>query len=480
MTITIPTAMRSLLTLCCSLLIVLHACTPTTTSETTSTTTTVTTEKPMTSDDRCAKFADSKMGEQAIDNYIIYRDFLKNNDTTSAFPYWQKVYEIAPAADGQRKAVYEDGITFFHQQFTSASADGDKRAAIDQVMDLYDHMGECYTDSHITGRKAFDYYYKYRDYTTDLEILALFEQEMKDSGNEVPAFVVNPYTGLMTELFLTEQLSLERAQAAQRAISEAINYNLQNCKDAECDAWNIVNSYAPGRLESLEAIKGFYDCTYFKEKYLAEWEANPTDCDLARSMLGRLNYAGCEESDADVQRLLTTLKENCRTTNATLSLAYDQLQGGSYQEAIASFLQAASETDDLEKKSRYTFLAAKIYYAHLKDFPSARKYALEAASYREGWGEPYILIGKLYASSGPLCGPGRGFDSQVVVWVAIDKWNYAKRIDPSVAEEARQNIARYAQYMPTRGDIFERLLNEGDTYYVGCWIRENTTIRVKK
>ena len=433
----------------------------------------------MTSDDRCAKFEDSRMGEQAIDNYIIYRDFLKSQDTSSAFPYWQKVYEIAPAADGQRKAVYEDGITFYHQQFTSAATDVDREAAVSQVMKLYDHMGECYTDSHIIGRKAFDYYYKYRDYTTDLEILSLYEKEMEASGKDVPAFVVNPYTGLMTELFLTDKITLQRAQAAEENISEVITYNLENCEDKECEAWEIVNSYAPGRLESLEAIKGFYDCGYFKEKYLSEWEANPTDCDLARNMLGRLNYAGCDESDTDVQRLLTTLKENCRTTNATLSQAYDQLESGLYKEAIESFLQATEETDDSEKKARYTFLAAKIYYAHLKDYPSARRYALEAAKYREGWGDPYILIGKLYASSGPLCGPGRGFDSQVVVWVAIDKWNYAKRIDPSVAEEARENIARYAQYMPTRGDIFERMMSEGDSYYVGCWIKENTTIRVK-
>ena len=99
---------------------------------------------------------------------------------------------------------------------------------------------------------------------------------------------------------------------------------------------------------------------------------------------------------------------------------------------------------------------------------------------RPGWGEPYLLIGTLYASSGPLCGPGRGWDSQVVVWPAIDMWNKAKQVDPSVTREANRLINEYAQYMPTKEDIFQRLLQEGDPYFVPCWIQESTIIRAAK
>ena len=96
---------------------------------------------------------------------------------------------------------------------------------------------------------------------------------------------------------------------------------------------------------------------------------------------------------------------------------------------------------------------------------------------KSGWGEPYLLIGKLYASSGPLCGPGRGWDSQIVTWPAIDKWEYAKSIDPASAKEANSLIARYKQYMPNKEDVFFRTLNVGQSFYVGCWIKETTKIR---
>jgi len=88
-----------------------------------------------------------------------------------------------------------------------------------------------------------------------------------------------------------------------------------------------------------------------------------------------------------------------------------------------------------------------------------------------------MLIGTLYASSGPLCGPGTGWDSQVVTWPAIDKWQKAKSVDPSVAGEANKLIARYRQYMPAKGDIFQRSLTEGASFRVRCWIQETTTIR---
>ena len=88
-----------------------------------------------------------------------------------------------------------------------------------------------------------------------------------------------------------------------------------------------------------------------------------------------------------------------------------------------------------------------------------------------------MLIGKLYASSGPLCGPGRGWDSQIVTWPAIDKWQYAKSIDPSVAEESDKLVRQYWQYMPKKEDIFFRQIAAGSSVRVGCWIQENTTVR---
>ena len=99
---------------------------------------------------------------------------------------------------------------------------------------------------------------------------------------------------------------------------------------------------------------------------------------------------------------------------------------------------------------------------------------------RSGWGDPYLLIGRMYASSGPLCGPGRGWDSQIVIWPAMDMWNKAKSIDPNAAEEANKFLNQYRQYLPTVEDAFLRSVKEGQNYKVPCWIQRTTKVRLIK
>ena len=334
----------------------------------------VTVEKPMSSEDPCAKFVDSKKGTQALDNYVIYRDFLKSDDYVGAFSYWEQVFQYAPAADGQRKTVFEDGIKFQERFFEEAKDETTKATHVSEVMKLYDRMAQCYPEtSYIDGRKAFDYYYKYRKYTNDEDLLNLIEKSFKKNGNKVPAFVVNPFTGLMTEMFLTEKLEMSKAQEYEKMISEAIRFNLEDCEDDECDSWAIVKSYAPGRLESLEAVKGFYDCDYFKAKYIPLWEENPEDCDETRNMLGRLNYAGCQEEDPTVQRLLEAVRQNCKTVNQNMRDAYDFLQNGKYQKAIDAFFGGSRNQSRSGKKSKIHPTSCKSLLRSSQEFPKSQK-----------------------------------------------------------------------------------------------------------
>ena len=105
----------------------------------------------------------------------------------------------------------------------------------------------------------------------------------------------------------------------------------------------------------------------------------------------------------------------------------------------------SNNSPDDELKATLLLRIAKIHYGHTRKFSVARDYARQALKIKPSWGDPLILIGKLYASSGPLCGPGTGFQSQIVCWPAIDKWNEAKRIDSNVAAEANKLIRQYAK-----------------------------------
>jgi len=201
---------------------------------------------------------------------------------------------------------------------------------------------------------------------------------------------------------------------------------------------------------------------------------------LIQTAFTRLNRGGCREVLPEVKELAEIRKTKCEEEPQTPGLAkqgYDAYQKGRYRDAISKFESFAEESKAAEIKAKYYLLISKIYYGDLKNFSKSRQYALKAADYKPGWGEPFMLIGKLYASSGPLCGTGTGWDSQVVTWVAIDQFQHAKSIDPGLTAEANKWISRYSQYMPKKEDIFFRGIKQGDKYFVPCWIQEETRVR---
>lgn len=428
----------------------------------------------------CPKFSDAPNPDEAETNYVLYRDFMRANQWDKAYELWKKVYDVAPAADGRRNTVYADGITFL-ERFISQTQDSLKREGyINRIFALYDEIDKCYGEggAYAPARKAFDLYYKYPYRASPEEIYAMFKEAIDRDGLETPDFVLNPFTALLVDLYFQGKIPEAEAKKYQQLVRDILAKGLADCEGKSCERWKIIEQYVPVRLESFETVKGFYDCSYYLDKYYGDFLAASTDCDTIRAVYSWLKWGDCAEDSEAFQRLIAAGNENCRVeSTGPLSLGYDCLRNADYNCAIENFQKAADETSDPEKKGQYLLLIAKVYDAHFKNYPRSRQYALQAAAVRPNWGEPYIHIGRLYASSGPLCGPGRGWDSQVVVWPAIDMWTRAKQVDPSVAGEANKWIGRYSQYMPSREDIFQRNLNEGDAFRVGCWIQETTRIR---
>ncbi len=436
--------------------------------------------KPEEKESPCPTFLDAPNPDQTTTDYVLYRDFLKAGDWDQAYDYWEKVYEVAPAADGRRNTVLADGITF-NEYFLSQTPDTAQRDQyIEAIFRLYDQIQECFPEGggYASGRKGFDLYYKYPNRASKEEMYALFKQSIDTDGVKTNDFVINPFTALLYELHVDGEVSIQEARQYETKIREIIAAGLENCEGTGCDRWKIVEEYALSRLEAFEAVKGFYDCDYYVEKYFPNFEEDPTDCDMIRTVYSRLRWGGCPEDAPQFEQLRSALNENCRVMDTgPVAEGYECLRNADYQCAIDKLSQAAEEAEEAEKKGSLLLTVAKIYDAHLKNYPRARHFALQAAEVRPDWGEPYILIGRLYASSGPLCGPGRGWDSQVVVWAAIDAWAKAKQVDPSVTSEANRWIGRYSQYMPSKEDVFIRNLKTGQSYYIGCWIQRSTRIR---
>lgn len=426
----------------------------------------------------CKNFEDAFDPDDTRSNYIIYKDYIEFENYEEAFELWNKVYKEAPAADGKRNDVFTDGV-FFYERLALGSEDSIMKAQyIARIFSLYEEAASCYpeTASSIKGQKAFDLFFKYPDMASKFEIYQLFKEALDEDQSTKQYFVLNPFTSLLVDVYNEGQISKEEALEMSELVQSILKEGLETCSGKSCESWKIIEGYVPQRLEAFETIKGFYDCEYYINKYYSEFLEDSTNCEVIQTLYIRLSWAECATEDTRYQRLVSAANDLC-VEDKELKVAYNLLKEGAFKKAIDAFIEAEVLEETEEDKSKVNFIISKIYYAHLKNFPLARKYALKAAKLRPNWGEPYLLIGRLYASSGPLCGPGTGWDSQIVVWPALDKWNYAKKIDPSVSKEANKLIGQYARFMPSKEDLFFRTLQNGQSFRVGCWIQENTKIR---
>lgn len=442
-----------------------------------------TTPKPPSTEEEglspCRKFSDTASPDDAETNYVIYRQLIKANEQKKAMKVWRKVYANSPAADGRRPTVYTDGVAFYAELIRKNPEK--KQVYGDTILMLYQQARECYPgDGYMAAIQGFDSYYTYEGLATKEEVFALFQESLDIDGPEkLQYFVINPMSSLLVEQHREGKIDAGEAKTIADALMIRLEKGLAECEGRYCEAWKTINAYTPDVLRYFETVKGFYDCDYYINQYYQDFLDNPTDCDVILTVFSRLKYGECLKGSPEFDAVRKAYAENCVVTAgpSTLKVAFDNLKEGEYDTAIENFLKAAEESDDAERKGRYLLYAAKVYYSHKRNFREARKYALRAAGANPNFGEPYMLIGTLYASSGPLCGPGTGFDSQIVTWPAIDKWQRAKAIQPDLTAEANKYIRRYSQYMPSKSDIFQRSINEGDKFFVGCWIQESTRVR---
>jgi len=112
-----------------------------------------------------------------------------------------------------------------------------------------------------------------------------------------------------------------------------------------------------------------------------------------------------------------------------------------------------------------------------KKYQEVKSVSLKAIALKPDCGTAYILIGKAYAASASSYGKN-AFEHSTVYWAAVDKFVKAKRVDPSVAEEANNLISIYSAHFPNKEDIFmQPEVDLGGTYKIGGCINETTKVR---
>ena len=215
------------------------------------------------------------------------------------------------------------------------------------------------------------------------------------------------------------------------------------------------------------------DCKTLIDYFTDQLEPKKANIDFLRMLTSLLRNRDC--TDSKLFYLSSKyLHELAPTSESALNLAIMEFNASKFSSAAEYYQQAINlETDENKKADYYFGLAA--CYSELNNKPKSRELALKASQIRPNWGEPYILIGQLYASSRDECSSIKLPNS--IYWVAVDKFVKAKTIDPSVEEKANKLILSYSGYFPDKEKAFFEDVTEGNSFLVGCWINETTKVR---
>jgi tetratricopeptide (TPR) repeat protein len=408
----------------------------------------------------------SKYGADSIaciTNMSLSNEYFKQQNYVDAIDPWRWVYTNCPAAS---KRTYLNGVAMFEDLINKEKNADIKGKYIDTLMMVYDqrikYFGE---EGFVLSRKGLSLY----DYSPDkkLEVKTILKRSIELEGSKSGPVALYKYFQVNTELYSQKAITKEDVIDVYDQVSELIEANMDG-PDAE--------NYDKSRMNVETFFGPFASCEDLISIYTPRLKAAPENTALLRKIVNLFSKKGCNDAPVymEAAEKLHKIEPNSKSA---LSLARMYNAKNNTTKANSFFSDAVELESDNHKKAAILVEYSDFNMRSLKNYSQARTLAQRAASLRPDWGRPWMLIGDIYFSSSTSCTDD--YNGASVFWAATDKYQKAKSVDNSVAEEANRKIAANSKYYPKQEDVFFVGMKEGDSYTVKCWINETTTIRVR-
>ncbi len=443
-----------------------------------------------------------------VRNYSLYREFFKQKSYDDALPYWREVIKNAPAA---RKTPYLDGedmyIAKLEALYTTVCKDGTELEGWKRSSECRDNDG--FQEYKIADQAKADAYMDSIDqlYSKRIEhfgeegyiwalrsrLLNNYKPDMEDSIYQLRAksieidaesamydIVYYQYKDVVN-MFKDKKIDADKFNELYDELYGIMEHNAENHEEER-----IAEQYAKYG-EKMEDWRERYeeamdtkranaatDCPTVKEVWGGKYRENPNDMKMVKTVYSKLKRSRCT-SDPLFMELMLKMYELEPKGSLARYIAVQYQKKKDYETAMTWYKKSLDTETDITKNASTYLKLAKM--EQIKgNYSQARNYARDAAKMRAGWGDPYILIGNLYASSVNKVSDGLGGRS--VYWAAVDMYAKAKEIDPAAASEAQQKINKFAGAFPSKEDVFLKLQKSpGSSFVVGGWIQQRTTIR---
>lgn len=445
-----------------------------------------------------------KWGEDSVkcrENLYIYYELARNKNYEEAYDSWKYVIENCPASS-KNNVIY--GPYIVEAKLKAAETEEEKMKFKNMLMDVYDTRLELFPgkEAYVMERKALDMVQHFPD--SNKRAYQLFQKAVELDKDHSAAFY-NGYFIAAARLFNDDIFSIGDVFNAYNVVMEGIEYNtnklnqeITDLKSRQDSAGATLDQKEEQSLAKAERELGRYDdvesniekilgpiatcsklATIYNEESFEENKDDPTWLRRAAKMLSREreNDEGesvdCSDNPIFIKVAEALYKQEPSPTSAR-AISIIAARNKDYSKAIQYLNEAINMEVDRRKKAN-DYLRVASYNLQIGRAASAKNAALKAANFRSGWGRPYIIIAQSYAAGSQQCGDN-ACTKGAVYWAAIDKLNYAKSIDASVASTANRLIAAYKQQLPAKSICFQLGKTQGNKIEIGCYINETVTV----
>jgi len=434
-----------------------------------------------------SKYGHGADSVRCIMNMVQYGDAIKQKDYKSAYEPWLVCFNECPLV--KKTNLYIDGVKIAKSLYQSTKDE----QYYDLLLKVYDQRMQYfgkdknYPTSYLKGMKALDILsYKEGD-AADKEAIALFDESFKGDAKTIdPAFVqkyilstVNLYkSGVYTaENVVNNYINAGNVISAIQNSGKTFTGKTDQEKADKKEKFDASVTSAKDQVDQIFAQSGAADVETLNNVFGPQLEANKDNVDWLKKVNKFLSKSkGGDESELffSTSELLHKIEP---AASSARGLARMSIKKGDSNAAIDYYKQAIELEEDNADKAKYYFEMATVQFS-LHSFGAAKSSLYTAAGLKEGYGDAYLLLGKVYAAGASTVG-SEDWEKKAGYWAAVDKFAKAKSVDESVASEANQLIAQYSQYFPTKEDLFMHGQKVGDSYTVGGFIGETTKIRAK-
>ncbi|MCC8154790.1 MAG: hypothetical protein LIP01_11690 [Tannerellaceae bacterium] len=429
--------------------------------------------------DNGTQYGSGEDSVRCIQNISLFVPYAKANNFKDAYDFWKIVYEECPAAT---KDIYLYGVRIVAWQIDNEKDPAKKAELINDLMGVYDKRVKYFGDDQrygkdwIVGRKAQDYI-KYTGDKGDATLLYGWLKEVVDQyGNQTDALAVSLLMYASFQRLSADENFKPNYIADYLKASEILDKQLEAAVAANNEKEQTALMPYKQVVDGAFANSGAADCETLQSIYAPKVEENKDNLQYLKETISLLRRMRCNEIEAYFAAAEYAHKVE-PTSESAMGLARQAVKRNDYATAITFFEEAANlETDPVVKGEDYYMIA--VLCADQNQYARAKQYCLKAVEANPNYGQPYLLIGKLYAQTANSIFPNDNVMKKTVYYAAVDKFERARSVDPSVASEANSLINTYRAYFPSTEEIFMHPdLEKGNQITIPGWINERTSVR---